>query len=214
MKQSTHRSETAQGASPVVIVLYGCLLLATVFTGIYLYINRPTSTAAPAAASALRTYTDTAKLYTLSYPAGWTLRYDLVGGTEGLAPVQDWAHVSRGYTLTNLYAPKGSQGVSVHVDQGDIVPAIIAGTTQGLDRFHTLQKLRINGYEAYYDKVDYVGPSAAEKYTDHYYRIVSGNILITLAFREKYYHNYPYDKWDDGQDLAAFQAIAHSVKFL
>jgi len=210
MKQRKHIVKDARGTSLIVVGAYACLLLATVFTGAYLYLNK----LVPAPTSTLRTYTDTARVYTLAYPSDWTLTYDPSEGAEGLAPAEDWSYVSRGYTLADPYAPKGSQGVSVHIDEGDIVSSIIEGVTQNLDKFHTLQKLHINGHEVYYDKVDYIGPSGAEKYTDHYYYILNGNILVTLTFREKYYHNYPYDNWDDGQDLATFQDIVYSVKFL
>jgi hypothetical protein len=159
-------------------------------------------------------YTDTAKLFTLVYPSNWVITPDSQPGHEGDAPPIDWSRVSRGFKLVSENAPKGADGAMIEAGSANGAMNLISENKT--DKFHTVQKLTINGHTAYFDRLVYTGPSAAEKYTDDTYTIFNGDKALTLSFRESYYHNSvtPLINWNDVKDLAAFKGVVYSVKFV
>jgi hypothetical protein len=162
-------------------------------------------------------YTDTANLYTLIYPAKWQFTYDSPQGGEGSFPTIDWSKVSRGFSLLPSDIPKSNTaGRSVEVSSGTAAGALAVINGNKSDKFHTITQLKVNGYDAYLDHRVFVGPSAAEKYTDDYYTIIKGDKAVTLFFRESYYHNTvtPIVSWNDTSDLSAFKDIVYSVRYL
>lgn len=162
-----------------------------------------------AKAVAMTKYTDTAKVFTLTYPSAWKLSYS-EPCCEAVSP--DWTKESRPFTLIPDTAPHGALGAQVApMSRQDALAAVAKSRA---DTFHTVRQLKLDGREAYYDRLTFAGPSAAEKYTDDTYYIINGDTALLLTFRERYYHSYPATQWDDGKDAAAFQGIVTSVQFL
>lgn len=158
------------------------------------------------------TFVDSTKLYSLQYPSSWKLQLEQPGG-EGTAP--DWSKESRGadFVPPNTPANSGNAAdVSVSVLDATTANSTIASSKQ--DKFHSVQNLTINGNKTVYDKLVFTGPSDAERYTDDYYYVFHGDKVVRLNFREKYYHNYPYENWSDTKNLPGFNSIVQSIKFL
>jgi hypothetical protein len=163
-------------------------------------------------------YTDTAKVFTLTYPANWKLTFDSPQGGEGSPPPPtDWSKVSRSFSLLPSDIPVNDTfGRDVHVSMSATSDAISLISENKLDKNHTITQFKINGNTTYLDRLVYVGPNAAEKYTDDYYTIIKGEKALTLMFRESYYHNSvtPNENWNDSNDLPALKDIVNSVRFL
>jgi len=165
----------------------------------------------------MKTYVDTAKLYTVRYPADWQLSYDEPQGSESAPVAPDWTMVSRGISLLPANVPpRDSFGRSLTINVGSAAGAMKVVNEDKQAVFHTVTHHTIHGHDAFLDRLDFVGPAAAEKYTDEAYTIINGNTAVTLYFRVKYYHNtvMPVVSWDDSADLPAYLAIVQSVQFL
>ncbi len=154
-------------------------------------------------------YTDTTNIFTVQYPSNWRIVLSQPA-SEGVLP--DWTKESRPFTFIPAHRTAANSNSSVGVISKPDESRRLAQSRA--DKFHTVQHQNINGYSAYLDRVVFIGPSSAEKYTDDYYFVEHGNLVLALSFRESYYHNYPVENWNDSSDVPTFRAIVNSVKFL
>jgi len=157
---------------------------------------------------ATKVYTDSAKLYTLSYPNTWDAKE--AGDCCDGAP-KDYTKVSRSVTFT----PSGKTdihgyGVNVQADSTDTLAKSIEQNWK--DNKHESVAKIINGYSAKYVKVEF--KSDAEHYIDHNYLITHNGVSVFVTFREKYYHQYPAEDWSAAQDIDTFNKVLNSVRFL
>ena len=208
MKQSITLLKAAQGVSLVSVVLYACLVGMTIFTGVYLWVNKQGSTTSSAARPTMTTYTDTAGYFRLQYPAAW----HLISGqnySEGLNP--DWAKVSRPIMIIPPYAPDPSAGLSVLAFSPDQAKNMWQGWYGS--RFDTITQTAIDGRSAYHDKLNFVGPSSVEAYTDDNYLVLNGDQSLWLSFRENYRHDFPREAWTN-HDITSLEMIVSSIKIL
>jgi hypothetical protein len=205
MSQPTDLPEKAQGASPAVVILYICLLLVTLFTAAYLWSNKPGSTSV---GTSMQTYTDSTGRFTLQYPKTWSLTLGMYTG-EGSVP--DWSKETRPFGITPPDAPDPSAGVIIEPFTAKEASDMITGMNNS--SFDTVSLAVIGGKAAYYDTLNFVGPSGAERYTDSNYLIPDGDNSLWITFRQSYYHNYPYQKWSNN-DISALKSVVSSIKFL
>jgi len=156
----------------------------------------------------MKSYTDSAKLYSLSYPGTWSAK-EAGDCCEGEA--KDYTKVSRSVTITPAHKTDiHGYGVNVQADRTELLAKTIE---QGWkDNKHVPEPRSINGYKAEYVKVSFNGD--AENYVDHNYLITHNDSSVYITFREKYYHQYPAADWSAAQDMSAFRKILDSVRFL
>jgi len=153
-------------------------------------------------------YTDSAKLYSLSYPETWTAK---VAGDCCEGEPKDYTKISRSVTFfPSNKADVHGYGITVDADRTDALARLIE--KGWADNKHTPKDQSIHGYDARYVMVNFNGD--AENYIDHNYLLTHNGASIFLSFREKYYHQYPAADWSAAGDLDAFQDILNSIKFL
>ena len=153
-------------------------------------------------------YTDSSKLYTVSYPEAWIAK-EAGNCCEGAS--KDYTKIPRGVTFAPpSKADTNGYGVSIQADKTDfLAKSIEQGWT---DNKHMPEVKIINGYDAKYVKISFDGD--AENYIDHDYLITHKGASIFLTFREKYYHQYPAENWSASQDIDTFNGIVNSIRFL
>jgi len=137
------------------------------------------------------------------------LSYVPRGGSDG--PTQsepDWSKTSRPLAITPATGQKNN---AVTVTPG-CTAATIADAKARKDRFHTQQDININGYPAFYDKLDFV--SDAEQYVNHTYVVLGPKDCLQLSYRESWRHPMSNTNFDDSQNVPDFKAIVNSVKFV
>lgn len=169
--------------------------------------NKRPDTATTRQATATKSYTDSARLYSLTYPSAWSANED-VGGGDG--EPKDYTKISRGvtFTPTDRVGIHG-YGLNIQADATDILAKTIA--QHWADNKHTPEVRTINNYSAKYVKITFNGD--AENYVDHNYLLAHEGKSIFISFREKYYHQYPKEEWTASRDMSAFNAIVNSVTF-
>lgn len=81
-----------------------------------------------------------------------------------------------------------------------------------IDQFNAYERLDINGYQAFYNKIDFTGPSDVEKYVYHYYVLNHEGKIVTFYFKEKYTHQWEKDgDVDATKYLPDFNFIVNSI---
>ena len=151
-------------------------------------------------------YVDTAKLYSIQYPANWNTVYSQAGG-EGALP--DWTKTSQGVTFVPPKAPENN-GLSIQADATNYLTQLVQQNWASTSR--QAKKITINGYDAQY--VQNVFKGDAESYTDDNYLLTNKGATIFVTFREKYYHASPAAKWDVSNELTQVNQAIQSIKFL
>ena len=187
------------------------VLLVGVVAGAGWYLVQRQDTKKPNTAAqtvSTKSYTDSAKLYSLKYPSGWTVteESDCCSGVP-----KDYTKVSRSVT----FAPRAKTsihgyGFNVQADKTDALAKIVQQGWQ--DNKHVPEAKKINGYDAQYVKVTFNGD--AEHYVDHNYLLTYEGASVFVTFRESYYHQYPAEDWSATQDMGSFTNLLHSIKFL
>jgi hypothetical protein len=129
----------------------------------------------------------------------------------GEGPAPDFTKVSATVVLQapNKNVQDGTDMVAFNSDV--TYESVLANAKK--DPMHTTTEFIVDGHRAIADLLKFVGPSEAEKYTDHRYYIESGKGTLTAVYRESYYHNYPKANWSDSKDLPAFKKIVESIQF-
>jgi hypothetical protein len=158
-----------------------------------------------------KTYTDTAKKFTIQYPETWEATNPEPGGRDypdGVVPPDpDYSVTSR---EVQIKPADGYPGNNVRVLPG-CTQAEIDDQKARKDRFHTQSDIKINGYDVFYDKLAFQGD--AESYINHTYYVKSGNNCLMFDFRENHHHDTSETNFDDEQNLDEFEAIVRSINF-
>lgn len=163
-------------------------------------------------------YIDSAGIYSLKYPAEWTLELESTfPGCDGpscadRAPDM-WLTNSRSITLISPGSSISGNGILVvaytHQQAEDFGYVI---QCEAIDPFHTVEVLKINGYDVCYDYLDWWRDDFSEGSKEHTYTYRKGDYFVSLHFIERQF------QWEHIQDdsvlLPAFRAIVRSVKFL
>ena len=156
----------------------------------------------------MKSYTDSAKLYSLSYPSAWAAKEE-ADCCEG--EPKDYTKVSRSVTIAPpSKADMHGYGVQIQADRTDTLAKTIE--QNWTDNKHEPELKTINGYSAKYVRVTFNGD--AENYIDHNYLITHTGSSVLVTFREKYYHQYPAEDWSAAQDMDAFNKLLDSIRFL
>lgn len=212
--QGHHMKKLNQtGFSPFETVLLLLVVVVLGFAGYVVYHNnKPTKTDTATTDPQKvqnKTYTDTAKKFTFEYPGTWETAYlDGTGGDfRDATPEPDWTVTSRYVEVKPLKSAKDN---NIRVSPG-CDKSVIQTQKDNKDKFHTQTDLKINGYEAFYDKTDFKGD--AESYLDHAYYVLDGANCVIFQFRENWHHDTSNTNFDDKQNLPGFEAIVHSIKF-
>ena len=163
-------------------------------------------------------YVDSAGIYSLKYPAAWTLELEpTFPGCDGpgcadRAPDM-WLTNSRGATLISPENNIPGNGVSIFaytLQQAEDFGYVIG--CEASDRFHTVEVQKINGYDVCYDYLDWWRDDFSEGSKEHTYTYRKGDYFVSLHFTERQF------QWEQTQDdsalLPAFRAIVRSVKIL
>jgi hypothetical protein len=210
MSQNTRRHD--QAGSGVVVVVLGLLMVAAIGFVVWKMqdssqtaSNTPTTDQRQQSNNA---YTDTAGRFTLFYPAKWSAAFPAPAGKDGdVQPDPDWAKVSRPV----LIKPNtGHKDNDVRITS-DCTAGDLNTIRANKDRFHTYQDLTINGYTAFYDKLDFKGD--AESYLDHTYYILTRGDCLRLTWRQNWHHDMSNTNFDDSQNFDGFMTIVSSIKF-
>lgn len=158
---------------------------------------------------------DSSKTFSFQYPSSWKLKeYKWEDCCEGPAKTEpDWTVVPQPISLlpdpTNI-----SPQVDITAVKDGSMTLEDVKSTQIKDQFNTYEELEINGQKAYYNKLDFVGPSEAEKYLDHTYYIFDGDTTVKIYFRQSY-SNTTVDsnpKFDGSEYFDEFENLVKSVK--
>lgn len=156
----------------------------------------------------MKPYTDSAKLYSVSYPSTWIAK-EAEDCCEG--EPKDYTKVSRSVTITpSNKAEIHGYGVGIQADSTESLAKNIEQHWK--DNRHEPKPKTINDYSAKYVKVTFSGD--AENYIDHNYLITHDGASVFVTFREKYYHQYPTEDWSASQDMDAFNKLLGSIRFL
>lgn len=168
----------------------------------------PTPTTTPTATAtvaAQKSYTDSAKLYTLQYPADWKFELDTAQTTGG---VKDYTKVSQPVR----FGPNDSRfavGRTVNL-QADTTTTLAATVHKNwTDNKHTPTTETVKGIKIEHVVIDFV--SNAESYKDDNYLLTKGNSTVFVTFRQKYHHDYPAENWDQTNIAPAVQTLVKSV---
>lgn len=204
-------TRTQRGFGVVEVIVIIVLVLLIVGGGWYFMRQLNNSTSGPQAGNRtaeMKSYTDSAKLYSLQYPGTWSVK-EAADCCEG-AP-KDYTKISRSVTLAPVdRAHIHGYGVDVQADKTDALAKSIV--QNWADNKHKAETKTVNGYEAKYVKKTFSGD--AENYIDHQYLLTHNGATVFATFREKYYHQYPAEDWSADHDLDDFNQIIQSVTFL
>ena len=204
-------NKNQKGFSIVGVVLV--LVVTSLFVGATWYFIQRNESKKPTSSTAghsteMKSYTDSAKLYSLSYPTAWTVKEaaDCCDGEP-----KDYTKASRSVTIVPpAKVDVHGYGVNIQADKTDsLVKAI---EQHWKDNNHQPELKTIGGYSAKYVKIAFNGE--AENYIDHNYLITHDGVSVFITFREKYYHQYPAEDWSAVKDMDAFNEILSSIKFL
>lgn len=177
--------------------------------------------------SEVKNYTDTAGLFSFSYPANWSLSHPEEGGrdSDGVTPVgetwyeknskEGWKNFSRPVEL-RVSGAEGEPFPNVEITRED--SCTIESKKPAKDQFHTQTDLTINGAPVLYDHLEFVGPSEAEKYADHFYTFArelgDESVCITFSFREYHTNSTTNLSTDYRKYLPEFEYIISTMKFI
>jgi len=159
---------------------------------------------------ATQKYTDTAKLYSLSYPVVWKVSYPAYAKDGGDADIAepDWTKTSRPVTITPAIGQKDN---SVLIQTG-CEAFSIAKVKARADKFHTQTEATISGYRTIHDELNFKGD--AETYLDDTYALEHDGHCIYLTYRVRHHHPMSGTDFDDSKNRPGFEAIVQSIRFL
>lgn len=182
--------------------------------------TQPTQTSSSSASrqpvSNTTTYTDSSKLFTISYPTSWAVDESAINA-ETPYPLANKKRVE----LTPPNSPKSSDGVTPNAA---FVIAFKTNDTQGVlsnnsfgDKQISVQNLTINGYKALYNQDISTGATQSPTYTEDRYAVTNNGITLLFSFREKqgaYEGVSSVPSFDTANTVPDFTALVKSVKFL
>ncbi|GEM_PF-2187275 len=165
--------------------------------------------------TATKTYTDQSNVYTVSYPASWTLGQGGGGGDTHPAALLD--------ELAATLTPPNAPDVGANDPNAIDIQSYRSSDTAGIMKFYitgdgntTPRKLTINGYDAVYQQsIGGVGKSSIA-YTDDNYVVTHNGVTVVFFYRVKQsatqQDNIP--PFDVSSTVAAFTDVVKSIKFL
>ena len=172
-------------------------------------------------APVLKTYTDSTKSFSIQYPDNWILKeqiwQDCCEGSP--KPEPDWSKETKPIDLK----PSGAHpdiNITVTANPNPPVSTDEYVKSGNKDRFNSYTKLKINGYDAVYHKLDFVGPAEVEAYLDHRYFVTNNKSPVEFYFRERYRHNWNNEEsggkvnFDGSKYYNDFVQIVKSIQFL
>lgn len=165
--------------------------------------------------------TDSTGSFSYKYPDDWVIEpYTWVDCCEG--PVNkepNWNKQSKPITLHP--ADNNKVIVTINSDKyGDAWKSfkdLKASVKEDYFAKILFEGKRVDGHEALFSRVDYLGPPDAkvESFTDHRYYFDNNKSVVRVEFREKYHHDWsPESDIDYSKYKNDFEHIANSVKFL
>jgi len=174
------------------------------------YIIRQTVDVSPQWTGISKTYTDTARVYSVQYPYDWTIKEDEHGG-EGAPP--DYSTTSRTVRLVPPGVTEHGLEVTIQAGRGRVSNLRSLIRDGWKDSGHIPQATRINGYEAEYVQEEFKN-APYEEWTDHNYLIIASDVTLYITFREKWYHPMSNTNWDGRTFFPEFNFILNSVTLL
>lgn len=168
-------------------------------------------------------YTDSAGIYTLKYPAEWTLELERIQCTHNCPPTPDWSVVSRDirlsapgetrgtidiYAYTLAQAQQPNSGLLIECEATDESAAGI------IEEIATAEVQKINGYDVCYKFRDWWRTDLSEGVKTHSYIYRKGDYFLSLSMVERSYSGWDNIHEENSEHLPAFRAIVRSVKFL
>lgn len=202
------KAEKGFGIIALVMLASALVVLGFITWKVYVSINKPSSDAVTTVNPIL--YTDTANRFSFYYPANWNIDWPENGDIDG-SPAKPQAVKTESSRPIVIKPVSGQKGNNIAVVPG-CSAANITETKARKDQFHTQEDLTINGYTAFYDKLDF--KDSAERYLHHTYIVLSQNDCLEIAFRENHHHDMSNTNFDDGGNMSEFNAIVRSVKFI
>lgn len=159
------------------------------------------------------TYTDSSKLFTISYPTSWAVDESAINA-ETPYPLANKKRVK----LTPPNSPKSSDGVTpnavfVIAFKTSDIQGVLSHNSFG-DKQTSTQSLTINGYQALYNQDISTGATESPTYTEDQYVVTNNGATLLVTFREKEgsYNSVP--AFDVTSTVPDFTALVKSVKFL
>lgn len=157
------------------------------------------------ASSKTKEYTDTAKLYSVTYPDNWI--------PKTIEPLND-KQVTPGVLSSGVtFAYPNSIGASgVVISAGNTNTFTKSILTFWDDSKYVVQTKMVNGYSTKYTRVEF--KNDIESYTEENYLVSKGDYYALVTFREKYHRESPVEDWDASKAKPGFETILNSIKFL
>ncbi|MCA9324076.1 hypothetical protein KC992_03145 [Candidatus Saccharibacteria bacterium] len=160
---------------------------------------------------------DSTKSFSVEYPKSWKLLdYVWEDCCEGETKTEpDWTKITQPITL-NPEPEENKITVQIEaVNDGSITLEDLKAN-QTDDQFNFYEEQVIGDYTAYYHKLDFVGPSDAEKYLVHTYYVINGKETVTFSFRERYSNTTTDGEsdFDGAAYVVDFIKLVKSIKFL
>lgn len=168
--------------------------------------------------------TDSTGSFRYKYPDDWAIEpYIWQYAGDGPVPKEpDWNKESKPITLY----PIEDRNVTITINQSKYgiydwksYSALKASVKEDYFAKILFEGKRVDGHEALFSRVDYLGPPDAkvESFTDHRYYFDNNKSVVSVEFREKYHHDWPDDETgpdiDNTKYLSDFEHIANSIKF-
>jgi cytoskeletal protein RodZ len=179
--------------------------------------NSKTSGSAPTQPqTASRTYTDNAKVYSVSYPEDWTVSQQSFGDNIPATPLDTKVVKFTPNDAPDISTVKSSgvaqqNSVSIFAFKSSDTKSLLDSWITG-DKQSTPQNMSINDYSATYQQSS---STTAPTYTDDVYAITHNNETLVFTFREKQgTDGTGTPAFNATNTVPAFMALVKSVKFL
>lgn len=151
-------------------------------------------------------YTDSAGVFSLTYPVSLQLRLS-EDCCEG--PPADWTKESRPFELFPLEEAGIKSRLWASIGTAEEIQNYRQNWT---DNGHPVEQVTINGYQA--EKARKVFKGDAEEYADTEYIISHEGKAIFLSYREYHHHDMSGTNYDATDYKDDYESVINSIKFL
>jgi hypothetical protein len=221
-----------EGFSGVEVFLGLVIVIILGFAGWYIYhVNhktivtnssstQTTSATGTAQAQTTKAYLDSSNVYSVQYPAKWTVNEQQPGDTIP-APLLD----SQKVQFVPINAPElstvqsagevSSNGVDIYTYKSSNARSILNFWVTG-NQQTSIKSLTLNGYSALYQQsISTATPTSGPSYTDDVYAVTHNGVTVLFTFREKQSaDSFGTPAFNATDTVPAFTALVKSVKFL
>lgn len=168
-------------------------------------------------------YVDSTGIYTLKYPADWTLELERIQCAHSCPPTPDWSVVSRDIRLAAPGEARGTIDIFAYTlaqaqqpDSGLLIECESVGKvdTDVIDEVNTAEVQTINGYDVCYKYQDWWRDDLSEGAKTHTYVYRKGDYFLSLSMIERKYNGWDNIHTENNEHLPALRAIVRSVRFL